>query len=571
MELFLIDGIGPFFGDYKKRRINWSKIPFEHLELDDPEKRAKRFIRIREDMQTFTHCAAAMGFNAITLDDVAHLADHPDYEPAIRARIQAYRSESIALFKIIQASGLKIYITMDILSMSAAIREQVGGHLDRAITFAQELLTHLFADFPQIAGIIMRIGESDGQDVKGPLRSELLLRTPHDTNRFIKALLPTFEDEERTLIFRTWTVGAYSIGDLMWHRDTFTRTLKGIDSANFIVSMKFGESDFFRHLPLNSNFFRTTHRKIIELQTRHEYEGAGEYPSYIGQDYSQYAAQLKQAPNMVGIIIWCQTGGWHPFRRRTLIDDNAVWAGINTHVALGIFKDGLSPDAALMQWTGRERFPEINELLQLSEEVIKKLLYEPQFAQQKLFFRRVRIPPLLAVFWNTLFINHAARRVLQHYVKDPQQSIDQATVAMQKLTRMQQLAEQSGLPADDIEFMHDTLNLVRLARRYFLLPKDDEFESELRTTRAAYKKKYPKSLRPRYRIKLDLGTSEFSPRTLSLGLKIFLRQQRGYRLVDRLILLRLLAIGYWLVRRAAPKMIPKFARKSAMGVDAVFR
>lgn len=571
MELFLIDGIGPFFGDYKKRRINWSKIPFEHLALDQPETRTARFARIREDMQTFATRAAEIGFNAITLDDVAHLAGHADYEPDIRARIQAYRSELLPLFAIIQTAGLDIYITMDILSMSAAIRQKVDGRLDRAITFAKELISDLLTDFPQIAGIIMRIGESDGQDVKGPLRSELLLRSARDTNRFIQELLPTFEAKQRTLIFRTWTVGAYSIGDLMWHRDTFARTLKDIDSPNFIVSMKFGESDFFRHLPLNSNFFRTPHRKIVELQTRQEYEGAGEFPSYIGKDYSEYAAQLKQAPNMAGLIIWCQTGGWHPFRRRTLIDDSAIWAEINTRVALGIFKEDLSPEAALLQWTGRERFPEINELLQLSEEVIKHLLYEPQFAQQKLFFRRVRIPPLLAIYWNTLFINHAAQRVLQHYVKDPQQSIDQATRAMQQLKRMQQLAEQSGLPANDIEFMHDTLNLVRLARHYFLLPYDEAFQPELRNTRSAYKKKYPKSLRPRYRIKLDLSASEFSPRTLSLGLKVFLRKQRGYRLVDRLILLRLLAIGYWLVRRATPKMIPKFARKSAMGVDAIFR
>jgi hypothetical protein len=209
--------------------------------------------------------------------------------------------------------------------------------------------------------------------------------------------------------------------------------------------------------------------------------------------------------------------------------------------------------------------------MRLSEEVVKTLLYEPQFAQQKLFFRRVRIPPLLAIYWNTIFINHASRRVLSHYVDDPQLSIDQAYVAMQKLQRMQELAKPAGLPSEDIQFMHDTLNLVRLARHYFLLPQDADFKTELRKARATYKKTYPKSLRPRYRIKLDLKASEFSPRTLSLGLKLFLRRQRGYRLVDRLILLRLLSIGYWFVRRATPKMIPKFARKSAMGVDAVFR
>lgn len=572
MELFLIDGIGPFFSDDKPRRINWSKIPFEQLDLEAPEKCAQHFKRIRQDMRTFAGNASTMGFNAITLDDVAHLADHPEYEPTIRARIAVYRAESQAIFKIIHAAGLDLYITMDILSMSTAIRQKVNGRLDRAIKFTQELLTQLFADFPQISGIIMRIGESDGRDVKDPMRSELLLRSIPDTNQFIRALLPIFEAEKRCLIFRTWTVGAFSIGDLMWHRDTFARTLKDIHSPNFIVSIKFGESDFFRHLPLNSNFFRSNHRKIIELQTRQEYEGAGEYPAYIGHDYSRYAEQLKQAPNMAGLIIWCQTGGWHPFRRRTLIDGNAVWANINTQVALGIFKDNLTPQAALMRWTGAEHFTEINELMQLSESVVKTLLYEPQFAQQKLFFRRVRIPPLLAIYWNTVFINPSVGRVMRHYVKDPQQSSDLARVAMQKLKRMQQLAEQSGLPAEDVEFMHDSLNLVRLARRYFLIPQDSStLESALRNARKHYKKKYPKSLRPRYRIKLDFSAQKLSPSAITIGLRLFMRKQRGYRIIDHLILLRLLSIGYWLARRAHPRMIPKFARKSAMGVDVIFR
>jgi hypothetical protein len=32
MELFLIDAIGPFFRGYKRKRINWSKIIFTHLD-----------------------------------------------------------------------------------------------------------------------------------------------------------------------------------------------------------------------------------------------------------------------------------------------------------------------------------------------------------------------------------------------------------------------------------------------------------------------------------------------------------------------------------------------------------
>lgn len=34
MELFIIDGIAPFFRGCDQDVINWSKAPFAHLELD---------------------------------------------------------------------------------------------------------------------------------------------------------------------------------------------------------------------------------------------------------------------------------------------------------------------------------------------------------------------------------------------------------------------------------------------------------------------------------------------------------------------------------------------------------
>lgn len=49
--------------------------------------------------------------------------------------------------------------------------------------------------------------------------------------------------------------------------------------------MKHGESDFFRYLPLNRNFFRIKFAKIIELQNRREYEGCGEHHAISGWEY----------------------------------------------------------------------------------------------------------------------------------------------------------------------------------------------------------------------------------------------------------------------------------------------
>jgi hypothetical protein len=59
---------------------------------------------------------------------------------------------------------------------------------------------------------------------------------------------------------------------------------------------------------LNKAFFHVKQAKIIELQARREYEGAGEFPSYIGADCEHFARELEGAENMVGMSIWCQTG-----------------------------------------------------------------------------------------------------------------------------------------------------------------------------------------------------------------------------------------------------------------------
>ncbi|MDZ4198169.1 MAG: hypothetical protein U1E27_02685, partial [Kiritimatiellia bacterium] len=75
-RLFLLDAIGPFFRGYHEKRINWSKIPFRSIETDGriaPDRAAQ----IRVDFTRIADSAAALGFTALTLDDVAHLADEP--------------------------------------------------------------------------------------------------------------------------------------------------------------------------------------------------------------------------------------------------------------------------------------------------------------------------------------------------------------------------------------------------------------------------------------------------------------------------------------------------------------
>lgn len=570
-SLYLIDAIGPFFPGYERFRINWSKLPWIRFESMNKEELAEVFTQIRKDMARFCKSVAEIGYNGVTLDDVPHLADHEFYEESVRARIRLYREEFRKLFEVIRESGLNIYLTMDILTFTPALERRLGNNERKQKKFLTELLDGFFVDFPEVAGVVFRIGESDGLDVREEFRSKLVLKKPAMVNRFLKAILPVFEKHGRRCIFRTWTVGAHEVGDLIWHHATLEKTVDGIDSPNLVLSMKYGESDFFRYLSLNRNFFVTEIPKIVELQTRREYEGCGEYPCFVGNDYEQLAIELREAPNVIGISVWCQTGGWTPFRRLAFLEDAGIWTEINTFVTLRLFKHGELVEEAISHLPNVEKPASLIELLRLSEEVVIELLYLPDFARRRLYFRRVRIPSLIGVYWHNIFVSHSLKKMLSHFVEDGEASIRSGYAAMAKIKRMRTLALECHLPEEDVEYMEYTFGIIALAREYFFRPFDKDIRKRLEKAKKKYKKRYPKGSRFRYTVKLDFKPFKLSRRYFRWFFNYLVRHTPGYRYIDRIIGMRLLSIAYFVLKRSRPKMVPKIARKSAMGIDAVFK
>jgi len=569
--LYLIDTIGPFFRGYQRRVINWSKIPWDHAGRQG----AAWWEQVCRDLNVLARQASAWGFNAASIDDVAHLADHPGIEPEVRQRIERYRVEMRRCFTVLKQAGLAVHVTMDVFSATPWLEKSLRIKRQPVNRYLAELLDRFFTDFPEVAGIIVRIGESDGKDVRDDFHSRLVIQTPADARRFLQALLPVFEKHGRRMIFRTWTVGAYPIGDLMWHRDTFTQVFEGITSPALVVSMKYGESDFFRYLPLNRNFFRTALPKIVELQTRREYEGCGEYPSPVGWMYEQHARELRQAENVIGCMVWCQTGGWVPFRRIAFLDPEAVWTDLNTFVTLRVMRDGWLVEDAVRAFARERHLGDADallELLRLADECVSELLYIEEYARQKLFFRRVRIPPVLQVYWGNVFISHSLRRLLRYFVRDADAALRSARRCLDNLDRMLLLAQRAGVPVEDIEYMRDTFRILALSREYYFAENAPDIEARILAAKTAYKAKYPKrGLRARYRIKTDFKPLLLNPRYLAWAVQFLLRRQRGYRVIDRIIILNGLSLIYRLVAARKPDLVPGFASQSAMGVDVVFK
>ncbi|BDS06234.1 hypothetical protein NT6N_12740 [Oceaniferula spumae] len=565
--LYLIDGIGPFFRAAKASRINWSKIPFTDLPEDEGF-----WETLREEFTIFADKARELGFNAITLDDLAHLTEHPAHDDETNRRIRFFAEQFEPLLEILTNRGLQPWITSDILCLSKSSAEKIGdSHAARNAHYL-DLVDRFLKTFPTVKGLILRIGESDGLDVKDPIRSHLHLRTPKQTNQFLRALLPLTDQSRTKVILRTWTVGAHRIGDLIWHRGRLADTLKGITSPHFILSMKPGESDFFRHIPLNRAFFQYQGPKLLELQARREYEGAGEFPSYIGFQNQWLRDELTDCQNLLGISVWGQTGGWHRFKRLTFLDPEGFWNELNVRSAIDIFRHQLTPEQSLARVVAPRQAAAAVELMQHSDYVVSQLYYIAEFARMKLFFRRVRIPPLLHIYWDSLFIHAPIRKLLRHFVSDHDAAISQAEGAMQRFPRMIELCRLLDWPVDDIHFMRDTCQMITLARRYYFSRYDPALVETIRKEKDRYKKNWPASKRARYRIKTNFKPAKIKRRTLAWGSRLLLRKKRGYRpLLDHLFTLNLLSILYRLFKNRSQKSMPKFIRKSAMGIDSLFR
>jgi hypothetical protein len=94
---------------------------------------------------------------------------------------------------------------------------------------------------------------------------------------------------------------------------------------------------------------------------------------------------------------------------------------------------------------------------------------------------------------------------------------------------------------------------------------------EVQFAKRQYKQRWPKESRQRYRVKVTFEPFKLKRRTIAWAAGLVIRKKRGYRMLDHFFTLGLLGFAYRIFRERAPRSIPKFMRKSAMGVDVLFK
>ena len=530
--MHLIDATGPFFkqaGDV----TNWSKIPFTQLEEVDSLK-AGYADAITKDFDTFCSTVASLGYDGITLDDLAHCVIFPSYPPRLKAKLKEYQDLYSSLVTIARSYDLDVFITSDVM-----FRHIQAPMWKQPFEVLKNSISSLFTSF-SISGIILRIGEADGVDVEGDFRSELLVKNPGDMHRMLSLLLPICEQYRRLLIVRTWTLGAFPIGDLMWNEQTFKKTFMPFQSDRLIISMKYGESDFFRRLETNPLFFATNHKKIIELQARREYDGFGELPFYTGWDYESYRDNLRGA-RIVGTWVWCQTGGWTKKRRITFLEDSSPWTELNVKTTLRIWKDSAGAEEAAREIVSKDGYDYLSRYYELSD----RLIFPTKTPAA--YLRRLRLPPQYWLFWDFVLLSDHIRYLYKDY--------DFPIVTPSEIDDLMVLGRECD--AENAIFVRDTLRFFYFCRNWIIGIKTNEAEEEIK----GFQNNYPDS----YTVWSDTRPMPRSQRKI---LDRLLRDSRQYRFTDKIMMMDWFSSRMRRTLEKAP--LPPFANKMAMPLKTIF-
>lgn len=568
----MLDAIGPFFFSSKTEVTNWSKIPFSEIEEGNKidQKKAARIIDRFED---FLIRAKSMGVNAITIDDVAHLVSFPFYPAALKKKIRSYKNLYRVLFEKAAKKNIRVFVNTDACFLHPSIKKHLQKEKIKIDDFLKNACQKMFAEFPQVKGVVFRIGESDGNDVEGDFKSFLAIKTPEQANAIIKKMLPLFEAQKKYFVFRTWTVGAHPIGDLCFNRKTYQKAFGNISSQYFVVSMKYGESDFyrFRDKVLSPLFFEGKHKKILELQTRREREGFGQHPFYVGWEYEKYLHQAQEHKKFFGVSVWCQTGGWSHHRNITYGKDSSLWNELNTFATINIFQKKLNADEAIQTFFAEKKYTRavachlkstdfseeksehMLHFLRKYRDMFLSLLYIKGFSENTFYFRRLRIPPLLWIFWDHIVISPLIHDL--HNIKYGSGDFG----SKKEILQLHSMGNQLGIK--DMNFQRDTLLVFRSARK--ILCKTGT-QKDLNMIRR-YEQKYPDS----YRFTIPRESPQ-KLRILRFVLLFLLRENPKYRFVETLFLSPwCMRMMYFLSGRLFQKHMPPFVNKQCMDIKTV--
>ncbi|TRX51912.1 hypothetical protein FNH22_23435 [Fulvivirga sp. M361] len=245
-----------------------------------------------------------------------------------------------------KAQGIDIYAMSDLVLFPKRLIEKYDiektfGDPNNPLTekLIRAQINEMFSQFPDIDGLVVRIGETYLHDA------------PHhqghidDKTNPEKTIIPLMEilreeicvKNDKKLIFRTWIAFDRSL-------EKYMKVSNAVEPhENLIISIKHCEGDFHRANPFSKVIGQGRHPQIIEVQCAREYEGKGAYPNYIAngviEGFEEHASMPEEEINSLrefvtekpdlyaGIWTWSRGGGWEgPYI------ENEMWCDLNAWV-----------------------------------------------------------------------------------------------------------------------------------------------------------------------------------------------------------------------------------------------
>ena len=397
----------------------------------------------REDLRDFAEHVLAQGYNAVTVPgflEYVTFAEVPEVyadDPEYVARAEAVRDAFGPLWAELDELGLDVYLRTDMLVLSTPLERHLTERFDLDPTdpglwdVYEAALDELYGELPQLSGVVLRIGEG-GSIYNTPgidYFSEITVTTAPAVRAMLDAFTGQAERADKDVVFRTWSVGVGAVGDMHTNPESYDEVLAGVDSPRLVVSTKYSLGDFYSWLPLNETLEQGTQRRIVEMQSRREFESFGTVPNDLGVLHQLALRRFLAAnPHVEGVWTWTQDGG--PWRAgpRSLLLTTGFWQlyDLNTEVAGRLARDPDADPAELTaDWVRRwlstdpDTVAKVTEALALSREAVTHGQYVPQFAEVRAFALGLEPPPQMLLFeWDILTGDSAVLDVLYAVTRD---------------------------------------------------------------------------------------------------------------------------------------------------------
>ncbi|MBW9094281.1 hypothetical protein JNB62_11355 [Microbacterium jejuense] len=407
-----------------------------------------------DDFDVFLRHSLANGFNAVAFPGFVEFVTFDDAPGGpVYAEGDEHRDKALALreaftpfWERADELGVKVFLRTDMLALTGPLEDHLTdefGSLDTANPDLWDVyaagLDELYDAVPALDGVLIRIGEAGTvYDVDGwDYYSALKVTTVDAVRAMLEAFTAQAEASDREVIFRTWSVGVGAVGDMHTSADSYDEVLNGIDSPALIVSTKYTLGDFYTWLPLNDTLEQGSQRRIVEFQSRREFENFGAFANDLGAEYQWALQQLLAANDKIeGVWVWTQDGG--PWRAgpMTLYLKAGFWQlyELNTQVAASLARDPSADVTGVTEDWAREWFSDdpatvdaIVTAMARSRDAIAHGLYVAPFAQQRVFAIGLEPPPMMWIFeWDILTGDSAVLDVMYSIVRDSEGGIDAA-------------------------------------------------------------------------------------------------------------------------------------------------